>query len=229
METIMRGCTSMPVAMHLPHTAPRRLVTTPRPAAARHVCRPSFSGRTARHIVASAPSTIDKTKTSAPEETEEAINAIRFLAIDAVNKANSGHPGMPMGCAPIGYLVWNEYMTHNPQNPDWFNHDRFILSNGHGSMLQYALMHLSGYKSVSVRPQPCLRPARYVFAHTGSRKKRPNCNLICSLRIARTSGSGAATRQATQRTSSHTALRSPQVPLLQDTPFVRFQIKPTCR
>ncbi len=72
-------------------------------------------------------------------------NAIRFLAIDAVQAANSGHPGMPMGMADIAEVLWNDYLSHNPGNPKWFNRDRFILSNGHGSMLQYALLHLSGY------------------------------------------------------------------------------------
>src|SRR3546814_790661 len=72
-------------------------------------------------------------------------NAIRFLAIDAVQAANSGHPGMPMGMADIAEVLWNDYLGHNPNNPKWFNRDRFVLSNGHGSMLQYALLHLSGY------------------------------------------------------------------------------------
>ncbi len=72
-------------------------------------------------------------------------NAIRFLAIDAVQAANSGHPGMPMGMADIAEVLWNDYLRHNPANPGWFNRDRFVLSNGHGSMLHYALLHLSGY------------------------------------------------------------------------------------
>ncbi|HET8818711.1 MAG TPA: transketolase [Xanthomonadaceae bacterium] len=72
-------------------------------------------------------------------------NALRFLAADAVQAANSGHPGMPMGMADIAEVLWNDYLSHNPNNPGWFNRDRFILSNGHGSMLQYALLHLSGY------------------------------------------------------------------------------------
>ena len=72
-------------------------------------------------------------------------NAIRFLAIDAVQAANSGHPGMPMGMSDIAEVLWNDYLSHNPANPGWFNRDRFVLSNGHGSMLQYALLHLSGY------------------------------------------------------------------------------------
>src|SRR5688572_8908858 len=72
-------------------------------------------------------------------------NAIRFLAVDAVQAANSGHPGMPMGMADIAEVLWNDYLSHNPADPKWLNRDRFILSNGHGSMLQYALLHLSGY------------------------------------------------------------------------------------
>lgn len=72
-------------------------------------------------------------------------NAIRFLAIDAVNAANSGHPGMPMGMADIAEVLWRDHLRHNPANPKWVNRDRFVLSNGHGSMLQYALLHLAGY------------------------------------------------------------------------------------
>jgi len=75
----------------------------------------------------------------------ELANAIRFLAIDAVQAANSGHPGMPMGMADIAEVLWNDVLVHNPGNPKWVNRDRFVLSNGHGSMLQYALLHLSGY------------------------------------------------------------------------------------
>jgi transketolase len=73
------------------------------------------------------------------------INTIRFLAVDAIQKANSGHPGMPMGCAPIAYTLYKNYMNHNPRNPKWLNRDRFILSAGHGSMLLYSILHLSGY------------------------------------------------------------------------------------
>src|SRR5690606_32463662 len=72
-------------------------------------------------------------------------NAIRFLAIDAVEAAKSGHPGMPMGMADIAEVLWNDFLRHSPDNPNWVNRDRFILSNGHGSMLQYALLHLAGY------------------------------------------------------------------------------------
>lgn len=75
----------------------------------------------------------------------ELANAIRALSMDAVQKANSGHPGMPMGMADIAEVLWNEFLQHNPKNPAWVNRDRFILSNGHGCMLQYALLHLTGY------------------------------------------------------------------------------------
>lgn len=78
-------------------------------------------------------------------DTRKLANAIRFLSIDAVQKANSGHPGMPMGMADIAEVLWREFMHHNPTNPKWFNRDRFILSNGHGSMLQYSILHLTGY------------------------------------------------------------------------------------
>lgn len=72
-------------------------------------------------------------------------NAIRALSMDAVQQANSGHPGMPMGMADIAEVLWNDFMVHNPSNPQWANRDRFILSNGHGCMLHYSLLHLSGY------------------------------------------------------------------------------------
>ncbi|MDI3260607.1 MAG: transketolase [Sinobacteraceae bacterium] len=75
----------------------------------------------------------------------ELANAIRALAMDAVQKANCGHPGMPMGMADIAEVLWNDYLVHNPADPKWFNRDRFVLSNGHGSMLLYALLHLTGY------------------------------------------------------------------------------------
>jgi transketolase len=81
---------------------------------------------------------------------ELCINAIRFLAIDAVQKANSGHPGLPMGAAPMAFVLWDRFMRFNPKNPQWFNRDRFVLSAGHGCMLQYALLHLTGYDSVTI-------------------------------------------------------------------------------
>ena len=76
---------------------------------------------------------------------KDPINALRFLSIDAVQKANSGHPGMPMGMAEIATVLWSNHLKHNPLNPYWFNRDRFVLSNGHGSMLLYSLLHLTGY------------------------------------------------------------------------------------
>jgi transketolase len=73
------------------------------------------------------------------------INAIRFLSVDAVQKAKSGHPGAPMGCAPMAWVLWEKFLKHNPKNPDWADRDRFVLSNGHASMLIYSLLHLAGY------------------------------------------------------------------------------------
>ena len=74
------------------------------------------------------------------------INTLRFLAVDAVDKAKSGHPGAPLGDAPMAYLLWHKYMKHNPKNSLWANRDRFVLSNGHASAMLYSLLHLSGYK-----------------------------------------------------------------------------------
>lgn len=76
---------------------------------------------------------------------KELANAIRALSMDAVQKANSGHPGAPMGMADIAEVLWRGHLKHNPTNPQWADRDRFILSNGHGSMLHYSLLHLAGY------------------------------------------------------------------------------------
>ncbi|MDB9347188.1 transketolase [Nodularia spumigena] len=81
---------------------------------------------------------------------EICINSIRFLAVDAVEKAKSGHPGLPMGAAPMAFVLWDRFMRFNPKNPKWFNRDRFVLSAGHGSMLLYALLYLTGYDSVTI-------------------------------------------------------------------------------
>ncbi|GAK09050.1 transketolase [Geomicrobium sp. JCM 19038] len=77
---------------------------------------------------------------------EKAINTIRTLSIDSINRANSGHPGLPMGAAPMAFALWTRHLNHNPKQPDWWNRDRFVLSAGHGSMLLYSLLHLSGYE-----------------------------------------------------------------------------------
>ncbi|XP_021805026.1 transketolase, chloroplastic [Prunus avium] len=99
-----------------------------------------------RPVRAAAVETLDTTTETSL--VEKSVNTIRFLAIDAVEKANSGHPGLPMGCAPMGHILYDEIMRYNPKNPYWFNRDRFVLSAGHGCMLQYALLHLAGYDSV---------------------------------------------------------------------------------
>lgn len=72
-------------------------------------------------------------------------NAIRFLSVDAVQKANSGHPGAPMGMAEMAEVLWTKFLNHNPANPKFYNRDRFVLSNGHASMILYSLLHLTGY------------------------------------------------------------------------------------
>ena len=77
-------------------------------------------------------------------------NAVRFLSIDAVQKAKSGHPGMPMGMADVATTLFKYHLRFNPKNPEWINRDRFILSAGHGSMLLYSLLYLCGYKSISL-------------------------------------------------------------------------------
>ncbi|XP_010692960.2 transketolase, chloroplastic [Beta vulgaris subsp. vulgaris] len=116
----------------------------------------SFSLKTSQRVApcatiraSSAVDSLDKSASTEVTLIEKSVNTIRFLAIDAVEKANSGHPGLPMGCAPMGHVLYDEVMRYNPKNPYWFNRDRFVLSAGHGCMLQYALLHLAGYDSVT--------------------------------------------------------------------------------
>ena len=92
----------------------------------------------------------------------DCANAIRALSMDAVQKANSGHPGAPMGMADIAEVLWNDFLSHNPGNPNWLNRDRFVLSNGHGSMLIYSLLHLTGYDL----PMSELENFRQLHSHT---------------------------------------------------------------
>ncbi|MFR7018393.1 transketolase, partial [Streptococcus pneumoniae] len=80
----------------------------------------------------------------------QSVNAIRFLGVDAINKSNSGHPGIVMGAAPMAYSLFTKHLRITPEQPNWINRDRFILSAGHGSMLLYALLHLTGYNDVSM-------------------------------------------------------------------------------
>lgn len=99
------------------------------------------------------------------------VNAIRVLAADAVQKANSGHPGLPLGCAAIGYELWGNHMNHNPANPQWADRDRFILSGGHGSTLLYSLLHLFGYgltkeDLMNFRQLDSLTPGHPEYGHT---------------------------------------------------------------
>ncbi|MFQ9510435.1 MAG: transketolase [Lachnospiraceae bacterium] len=102
----------------------------------------------------------------------QSVNAIRVLAADAVQKANSGHPGLPLGCAAVAYELWANHMNHNPQDPQWKNRDRFILSGGHGSTLLYSLLHLFGYGNLSIedlkqfRQWGSLTPGHPEYRHT---------------------------------------------------------------
>lgn len=102
----------------------------------------------------------------------KSVNAIRVLAADAVQKANSGHPGLPLGCAAVAYELWAKHMKHNPKNPDWADRDRFVLSGGHGSTLLYSLLHLFGYGNLSIddlanfRQDGSLTPGHPEYGHT---------------------------------------------------------------
>ena len=103
---------------------------------------------------------------------EMSVNAIRVLSADAIQKAKSGHPGLPLGAAPAAYELWSRHMNHNPANPKWENRDRFILSGGHGSMLLYSLLHLFGYGNLSIddiknfRQLDSLTPGHPEYGHT---------------------------------------------------------------
>ena len=100
------------------------------------------------------------------------INAIRVLAADAIQKSNSGHPGLPLGTAPVAYELFAKHMNYNPHNPDWVNRDRFVLSGGHGSMLLYSLFHLFGIGNLSLeevknfRQFGSLTPGHPEYGHT---------------------------------------------------------------
>ncbi|MBR3539012.1 MAG: transketolase, partial [Eubacterium sp.] len=102
---------------------------------------------------------------------KRSINAIRILSADAIQKANSGHPGLPLGSAPAAYTLWAKVMNHNPKDPNWANRDRFILSGGHGSMLLYSLLHLFGYgltkeDLANFRQLGSLTPGHPEYRHT---------------------------------------------------------------
>src|SRR5947209_3500820 len=100
----------------------------------------NFSSEGIKSMSASTP-----TRETTPDLDQLCINTIRALSIDAVQKAESGHPGLPLGAAPTAYVLWTRFLRHNPKNPKWFGRDRFLLSAGHGSMLVYSLLHLTGY------------------------------------------------------------------------------------
>ena len=106
---------------------------------------------------------------------KELANCIRFLSIDAVQKANSGHPGMPMGMADVATVLFKDFLKFNPKNPSWINRDRFVLSAGHGSMLLYSLLYLTGYKSVSLNDIKNFRQLKSICA--GHPEYHPNTGI----------------------------------------------------
>ena len=108
-------------------------------------------------------------------QNKDLSNAIRFLSVDAVEKANSGHPGMPMGMADVATILFKYFLKFNPKNPNWLNRDRFVLSAGHGSMLLYSLLHLTGYKSVSLKNIKNFRQLNSICA--GHPEYKPNSGI----------------------------------------------------
>lgn len=110
----------------------------------------NFTSRGSREDFLQLPKLGEEKAMTTKDIEYSSINAIRFLSADAIEKAKSGHPGLPMGGAPMAYVLWNRVMNHNPKNPEWQNRDRFVLSGGHGSMLLYSLLHLTGYESPTI-------------------------------------------------------------------------------
>ena len=133
-------------------------------------------------------------------------NAIRALAMDAVEAAKSGHPGMPMGMAEIAVALWNRHLSHNPANPKWANRDRFVVSNGHGSMLLYALLHLTGYDL----PMDELKRFRQLHSKTpGHPEVRPDARRRDDDRPAR-AGIGQCGRHGARREAARRRIQPPR-------------------
>src|SRR5260221_8410179 len=108
------------------------------------------SAATTAAVIAAAEES-NEPKSGAKDKLEElCVNTIRFLAVDAVQKANSGHPGTPMGMADMAFVIWTEFLRHDPTDPHWKNRDRFVLSAGHASMLLYSMLHLTGYADMTI-------------------------------------------------------------------------------
>ena len=116
--------------------------------------------------------TRDETSLSPAQLDQLSINTVRFLSIDAVQKANRSHPGLPLGAAPMAYVRWNRVPQHNPTNPHWFNRDRFVLSAGHGSMLLFSLLYLTGYDLLLEQLTP-FRPWRSRMPGHRKYRERP--------------------------------------------------------
>ncbi len=129
---------------------------------------PSVGENGALFFTPGLPTSNPRRRIAMPSRRERA-NAIRALSMDAVQKANSGHPGAPMGMADIAEVLWRDYMQHNPSNPQWANRDRFVLSNGHGSMLIYSLLHLAGRHPAPEQADRLLRRQRHFHRRRGPR------------------------------------------------------------
>src|SRR5471032_717173 len=119
------------------------------PGCAIRRCRVAVFPSAAACLPSAHPTDIKESLMNAPLSStaleQQCVNAVRFLAVDAVQKANSGHPGLPLGAAPMAYTLWTRLMKFDPAQPHWFDRDRFVLSAGHGSALLYSLLHLNGY------------------------------------------------------------------------------------
>ena len=147
------------------------------------------------------------------------VNTIRTLAIDAVQKAKSGHPGLPMGAAPMAYVLWTRFLKHNPADPQWPDRDRFVLSAGHGSVLLYSLLHLTGY-DLSLDELQALPPvgqpdarAPGVRRHAGrrgdDRPARPGLRATPSAWRSPSAPGGALQPRRATRSSTTTPTSSP--------------------
>ena len=120
------------------------------------------------------------------------VNAIRVLSADAIQKAKSGHPGLPLGCASVAYELWAKHLKHNPKDPDWKDRDRFILSGGHGSMLLYSLLHLVGYGDLKKATAEVVSEKLAIFQEkynkimsTGIANEVLDCGRDYSIEVAR--------------------------------------------
>ncbi len=139
------------------------------------------------------------------------VNTIRFLSVDGVEAAKAGHPGLPMGAAAMAYVLWDRFLKHNPRNPDWPDRDRFVLSPGHGSMLLYSLLHLTGYDL----PLDELKRFRQWNSLTPGHPERGltvGVETTTSARASATARAWPSPRSSSQPTSAPTSLTTTHTP-----------------